>query len=234
MKKSMQNIAFAMFLVITGSLALFAQDPPGKRPPVTPSSDMLAKRAALAKMAPNMSKVPAPVQNLMKFMGRWVGDIAVVTDGKTNKVEYHLVGRGTAGGYGIYLDESFRDSTLGDLKGSNLVGWDPNDEKIHWYSVDNQGTTHEHTGNWKGSDSLYLDHSSTRKGKAYKEKISLIFKGKEEIQFSLVATLDGKESEKATGVFVREKPPVRPGKPGVSPASAPGSAPAPAPADDKK
>ncbi|MES2620806.1 MAG: hypothetical protein V4615_08135 [Bacteroidota bacterium] len=182
---------------------------PQKKAPMTPPDKLQARMNAAAHSSIANSNAPAAVKNLMKFNGRWVGNVTIVTEGKTHKVEYRLIGRSTAGGYGLYLDESFRDSTLGEMKASNLVGYDPNDEKIHWYSVDNHGSTHDHTGSWKSPDSLFMEHSGVRKGKTYQEKISVIFKGKEEVQLSLVATLDGKESEKISGVFQREKPPVR-------------------------
>lgn len=182
---------------------------PQKKAAITPPDKLQARMNAAAHSSSANSNAPVAVKNLMKFNGRWVGNVTIVTEGKTHKVEYRLIGRSTAGGYGLYLDESFRDSLLGDMKASNLVGYDPNDEKIHWYSVDNHGSTHDHTGSWKSPDSLFMEHNGVRKGKSYQEKISVIFKGREEVQLSLVATLDGKESQKISGVFQREKPPVR-------------------------
>jgi hypothetical protein len=38
-------------------------------------------------------------------------------------------------------------------------------------------------------------------GKKYIEKIHFIFKGKNEMDFKLISTLDGVETEKAEGIF---------------------------------
>lgn len=47
-------------------------------------------------------------------------------------------------GSGLYMDESATMSDLGKLDGGNIIGYDPYDKKLHWFSVDNFGTTHDH------------------------------------------------------------------------------------------
>jgi hypothetical protein len=106
-----------------------------------------------------------------------------------------------AGGKGFYADNWLIRSELGTLEGSSLVGFDPYDSKIKWFSVDNLGTTHEHVGEWKTPEHLYIENYGIREGKKYNERMDFNFIGKKEMDFKLVSTLDGAELQLAEGVF---------------------------------
>jgi hypothetical protein len=146
-------------------------------------------------------EIPVPVQNLMKFIGKWQADATLTMEGKTYKVNYWVNCTKTADGYGLMADEGFTHPELGTLSGANLVGYDPFDSKIKWFSVDNMGTAHEHVGSWETPDHLYIENNGMHDGKKYIEKIHFIFKGKNEMDFKLISTLDGIETEKAEGIF---------------------------------
>ena len=117
------------------------------------------------------ANLPEESKDLMKFSGRWNGDITIIKDGKSHKVNYSMIGRVIAGGKGMYIEEAFSDSVLGDMKGANLVGYSKEDSKVHWYSIDGDGVPHDHVGVWKAPDSLSISHSGMRKGSSYSEKI---------------------------------------------------------------
>jgi hypothetical protein len=180
-----------------------------------PDGTLSKQKAVPARVRPPFdakSRFPAPVQYLMKFSGKWTAKAAFVSNGKTDSIEYTLIGRSIADGNGLLLEESYTDSIRGKMRGTNLAGYDSNDAKIHWYSVDNRGTTHEHTGEWVTADSLTLDHKSVKKGKNYREKINIAFKGRDEFYFAFTSNLDGKE-EKVIAVFTRVMPAKRPVNP---------------------
>lgn len=147
------------------------------------------------------SDTPVPVQNLMKFLGNWEANAKLTTGGKTYNVLYRVNCKKTADGNGLYADEEFSNAELGTMKGADLAGFDPYDSKIKWFSVDNMGTTHEHTGDWQSSDHLYIEHTGLHDGKKYVEKIDFIFKGKDVLEFRLTGSLDGVETEKGEAVF---------------------------------
>ena len=140
-------------------------------------------------------------RNLSKFAGDWVADATLTIEGKPHKVQYHLSGREIADGNGVYVDEWFTDKELGTLRGGNLIGYDPYDGKIHWFSVDNQGTTHEHVGAWTTPDHLVVEHDGTRDGKPYVEKLDVVVRSGGALEFHLVGTLGGRETERGEGVF---------------------------------
>ena len=152
-------------------------------------------------------EVPEAVKNLMKFVGKWESNASLGMEGKTYKVLYKVDCKPIADGNGVYVDEWFSSKELGTLKGSDLFGYDPFDTKIHVYSVDNMGTTHEHTGEWQTPDHLYVEHNSVREGKKYVEKLDFTFAKKDELQFKLVATLDGQVVQTGEGVFHRKSAP---------------------------
>ena len=148
--------------------------------------------------------VAIPIQNLMKFLGRWDADATLTLEGKTYKVVYSVNGKKTADGNGLDMDEWFTHADLGTLKGANLAGFNPYDSKIHWFSVDNMGTTHEHIGEWLTPDHLYIEHNSIRDGNNFVEKIDFTFTEKDIMDFKIVATLGGKEIERGEGIFHRK------------------------------
>jgi hypothetical protein len=147
------------------------------------------------------AETPDAIKNLMKFLGDWQSKAALTMEGKTHDVDYMVSCTKTADGNGIFADEKVTIPEMGTLKGANLAGYDPYDKKIKWFSVDNMGTTHEHVGEWKSPDHLFIHYAGMRDGKKYEENIDFHFMGTNELHFKLVATLGGVDAEKAEGVF---------------------------------
>jgi len=149
-------------------------------------------------------QVPEQVKNLMKFLGRWEANASLTSQGKIYKGSYWVNCKKTADGNGIFAEEGFSNPEMGKMSGADLVGFDPYDSKIKWFSVDNMGTTHEHTGDWESPDHLFIEHDGTRDGKKYVEKIDFTFKTKDVMEFKLTGTLDGVEIENGEGIFYRK------------------------------
>jgi hypothetical protein len=101
------------------------------------------------------------------------------------------------------MEEGFTDPALGTLVGNNLIGYNVHDGKIHWFSVDNFGTAHEHLGNWISEDHFYMEANEIQNKKKFLEKINLKFKGKNEVELTLIASLDGKVFEEIKVDFYR-------------------------------
>lgn len=146
-------------------------------------------------------ETPEAVKNLMKFLGDWQAKATLTMEGKTYTVDYRVSCKKTSDGSGLYADEILTSPDLGTIKGANLAGYDPFDKKVKWFSVDNMGTTHEHVGDWKSPDHLFIQHVGMRDGKKYVENIDFHVMGTDEIHFMLAATLDGATAEKAEGIF---------------------------------
>jgi hypothetical protein len=150
------------------------------------------------------NKPADPIQKLMRLSGSWVSKCDMMYEGENYDIVYHVVFKPVSDGHGLLGEESFSGPVLGIYHGSSLIGFDPYDRKIHWYTVDNTGTTHDHVGNWTDPDQFEMVHKSTRDKKAYHEKLSIRFTGKDQYEVIFIATLDGKVIETLEGTFKRE------------------------------
>jgi hypothetical protein len=151
----------------------------------------------------NATAIPDQVKKLDKFVGSWKGDLVYSHDNAQDRMTSTMTFKTVSGGFGVYADETSASPTLGTMKGADLMGYDPYTKEIHCFTVDNMGTTHDHICQWKSDNEFYLEHSSTRDGKKYQEKIYCTFKGTNEIVYKADIYLDGKLTESTTGNYTR-------------------------------
>jgi len=102
------------------------------------------------------------------------------------------------------MEESFSSPDLGELKGYNLIGYNSRDEKIHWFSVDNFGTTHEHLGYWISDNHFFMGVTEKKEGKKFEELIDFIFVDNDHLAFHLVGKIANTIFEDVTGTFERQ------------------------------
>lgn len=197
MKTRIIKFAFLAALMLTAVIKINAQ----VDQPVLSDPDMKPEMPAPEKRAVMPASKPAEVMNLMKFNGNWEADVTMSMQGKSYRGVYTWQSKETAEGNGLIGEEGFSNPDIGTMKGTDLAGFDPTTAKIRWFTVDNMGTAHEHSGEWITPDHLFLEHESTREGKRYVEKIDFVFKGDDTLDFKLVGTLDGNEIESGEGVF---------------------------------
>lgn len=146
----------------------------------------------------------SPLENLFRLEGTWQGETTLVLEGNTFNFTYYLDFKKTNEGSGMYMEEWFSHPDIGSLKGYNLIGYNARDEKIHWFSVDNFGTTHDHIGYWKTDDHFYMEATEKHHGKKFEEKIDFAFINENEISLHLVATIGGRLYEDVFGIFHRQ------------------------------
>ena len=145
-----------------------------------------------------------PLENLFRLEGNWSGEATLILDGNTFNFIYYADFKKNDEGSGMYMEEWFSHPDLGSLKGYNLIGYNARDEKIHWFSVDNFGTCHDHLGFWKTNDHFYMETTEKHQGKKFEEKIDIVFINENEISLHLVATIGGKLFEDVVVVFKRQ------------------------------
>jgi hypothetical protein len=104
-------------------------------------------------------------------------------------------------GKGIYADEGFDHPELGSMRGLNLMSFDPNLNIIHWYTIDDRGTCHDHLGYWTDDNTFYAQYQGIVEGKIYVEKIYFSFENNDRISFRLVGEMNGIVSESMSGIF---------------------------------
>jgi len=150
-----------------------------------------------------------PLEDLFRLEGNWEGEATLILEGNAFNFTYYADFKKNEQGSGIYMEEWFSHPDLGSLKGYNLIGYNTRDEKIHWFSVDNFGTCHDHLGYWKTPDHFYMEATEKHGGKKFEEKIDIIFKNNDEITLHLIATIGGQLFEDVVVIFHRQASPSR-------------------------
>lgn len=150
-------------------------------------------------------ETPKPLKQMIeRFEGKWEGDAVLTVEGSTFQFPYHTDFKKAADGAGLMADEWFTHKDLGSLKALNVIGYNANDGKIHWFTVDNFGTTHDHLGQWKSDDHFTMEANEKKAGKKYREVISMKFKDKNTVVVELTGTLAGKVTEKLSLTMKRK------------------------------
>jgi hypothetical protein len=169
-----------------------------------------------------------PLENLFRLEGSWAGEATLFYDGNTFNFAYYAEFKKNDESSGMYMDEWFSHPDIGTLKGYNVIGFNARDQKIHWFSVDNFGTCHDHLGYWKTNDHFYMEATEKHGGKKFEEKIDITFKSDDEITLHLIATIGGQLFQDVLVIFRKQsgtgrsattsdenttaKKPVQPGK----------------------
>jgi hypothetical protein len=140
---------------------------------------------------------------LLNLEGHWEANVSLTMGEAKEKAMYYVDFSNTSDGAGVLMTEKCDIPGVGKMIGTNLVGYDPNDGKIHWYTVDNIGTTHEHIGTFLDPRHFTMSHHSLQNGKPYVEDIAMSLQGNGMLNLKVVATLDGQVQEIIEGTFVK-------------------------------
>ncbi len=148
---------------------------------------------------------PEAVQRMLRFAGHWETNEAKITMGDRHftmpySADFTAVNDGT----GLLMQETATVPGVGQLKGMNLLGWDPNLEQVHLYSIDNLGTCHDHSGYWTSGNELFLEYQGIQEGKIYMEQIRITLVDNDHLRLRLVSQLNGGTNELIDGTFVRK------------------------------
>lgn len=164
---------------------------------------LFATASALGQTSAPMS---SQLKMLLQLKGNWETNAATMkTEGKEYQFAYYADFKTTSDNNGIVMHEWATIPGMGKLDGTNLAGINMYDGKVHWFSVDNMGTTHEHIGEFTNSKHFSMTYKGPQEGKAYVETLTMDFTDTNTLQLKQVGTLDGKEAVLITGTFHRTK-----------------------------
>lgn len=150
-------------------------------------------------------ELPQAQKNLQRFVGNWVcKNISLTIGDKTYGGEYSFNCKSAIDGKGIYAEESYENIDLGKMHGLNIAGYDPNLQNIHWYTIDNQGTCHDHIGYWTDKDHFYMQYQGIVDGTVFVEKFFFSFLNDNKLEFKLVGENNGVVTQKSSGEFVKK------------------------------
>lgn len=180
-------VALSLFLIASGSAFLV----------------LFGLSVGVANAQEQAPVMPEILKAALRLEGKWEANASGQLGGKTHAFKYNMHFRKTASGSGLLMYETANIPDVGKLDGTNLIGYDPYDGKLHWFSVDNLGTTHDHTGELLSNDHIRLIHESSREGKPYREQIDIEWISADRVKIKLVGTLGGNVEEVLEGTFVR-------------------------------
>jgi hypothetical protein len=150
-------------------------------------------------------EMPQGQKNLQRFVGNWVcKNISLTMGDKSYGGEYSFNCKSAIDGKGIYAEESYENAELGKMHGLDIAGYDPNLQNIHWYTIDNQGTCHDHTGYWTDKDHFYMQYQGIVDGTVSVEKLYFSFVNDNKLEFKLVGESNGVVTQKSAGEFVKK------------------------------
>ncbi len=167
------------------------------------TNSIIAVVLLLATVGIIRAQTEAPAQkNLKQFIGKWEGkNTTIEMDGQTLHTDYHAEFKAAANGTGLSMHEWFTAEGLGDYVGENIVGYDPNTSQIHWYSIDNTGTCHDHFGYWISPTHLFIQYQGVVEGKVFAEQLDMEFSTANDMHLKLTGMVNGKVTQRIDGTF---------------------------------
>lgn len=167
---------------------------------------VLAAIPAMSQMNNMAEKAASQLKMLLQFNGLWETSTAVMKTGsKEHRFAYYVDFKIASEDNAIVMHEWADIPGIGRLDGNNLAGVSMQDGKIHWYSVDNMGTTHEHIGEFTDQHHFTMAHTSMQDGKEFVETIEMEFAKPDVLILKETVTLGGEEVVLITGTFRRKK-----------------------------
>lgn len=120
--------------------------------------------------------LPKEVSNMECLVGAWKGNGSLALGKDSARLRATWSCKRTAARYGVLC--AFHVTGIpgvASYEETDLLGYEPNTQKYHWYSVTNAGETHDHVAELPAGDALSFVFQGTRDGKPLKEVIDLSF-----------------------------------------------------------
>jgi hypothetical protein len=128
--------------------------------------------------APALAAAPVPkqVSDMDCLVGSWkgVGSLKMGKDKASINATWEC--KRTSSQYGVLC--TFHVTGIpgvGSYDETDLMGYEPNSDTYHWYSVTNAGETHDHVAKPSASNQIQFVYNGTQDGKPFKEVIDLSF-----------------------------------------------------------
>lgn len=140
---------------------------------------------------------PPGAVKLQALVGHWTGLGEMKAKGETYTITIVMNCVEVAGGWGVRCDDVMTGKDINYLE-SDLMGYDPISDHVHWYAVTNAAELHDQIGNWKDDKTLLVNYSADAGGRAEVEDISLEFTSPSNISARTIVTMDGHETQSMT------------------------------------
>jgi hypothetical protein len=136
---------------------------------------VLASGAGLASagQGAGLAKLPKEVQPMHCMVGEWRGTGTLEMGDTKGSVTVSMSCRATSSGYGVACDSRFKGMPGGDQTETDLFGFDPGQNKYHWFAVTSMGETHDHVADAPAANTLQWVYRGQQDGKALVEAIEM-------------------------------------------------------------
>lgn len=120
--------------------------------------------------------VPKQVADMECLVGSWKGDGSLVMGKDSAKINATWTCKRTSARFGVLCTFHVTGMPGGGVyEETDLMGYEPNTNTYHWYSVTNAGETHDHIAPVSNGNTIQFVFKGTQEGKPLKEVIDLAF-----------------------------------------------------------
>ncbi len=120
--------------------------------------------------------LPKAVGDMECLVGAWKGGGSLVAGKDQSKLDATWTCQRTSAAFGVLC--TFHVTGIPGLAAydeTDLMGYEPNTNTYHWYSVTNAGETHDHVAKVSNGNVIRFVFNGTQQGKSFKEVIDLSF-----------------------------------------------------------
>lgn len=120
--------------------------------------------------------LPKAVADMECLVGTWKGAGSFVAGKDNSKIDATWSCTRTSSKFGVSC--SFQVTGIPGVPvydEADLMGYEPNTNTYHWYSVTNAGETHDHVAKIPNGNKIEFTYNAMQEGKPYKEVIALEF-----------------------------------------------------------
>jgi hypothetical protein len=120
--------------------------------------------------------LPKPVSEMECLVGSWKGGGSLTAGKDKSKIDATWTCKRTSSQFGVSC--AFQVTGIPGVPvydETDLMGYEPNTNLYHWYSVTNAGETHDHVAKVPNGNTIQFVFNGTQEGKTFKEIIDLTF-----------------------------------------------------------
>jgi len=141
-----------------------------------PFTKLIATLVAMAPVAALAEPVPKPVSDMDCLVGNWKGTGSMTMGKDKAKINATWTCKRISSQFGVSC--TFHVTGIPGVPlydEADLMGYEPNTNLYHWFTVTNAGETHDHVAKVPSGNSLEFVFNGTQGGKPLKEIIALTF-----------------------------------------------------------
>lgn len=119
------------------------------------------------------SEPPKDVAQMQRLIGEWSGSAEIKMGKDKLEVNVTMSCESTSAGFGVLCKSRFTGLPTGAHEETDLFGYDPGQNKYHWFSVTNDGETHDHVADVSKTGTLNWIYKGKMDSKPFTESVAM-------------------------------------------------------------